>query len=98
LATRNQIDVTATANLIDLYQTLLAGRATPSAEGAVPDVELRARRLDALVAANRQYRPRQQANGRGILAHDPVTVDPEHLPSDASGKLFTSTSAPPTRT
>jgi hypothetical protein len=48
--------VSKTVNWADLYQTLLDELAGLSAEGAVPDAELRAR-LDALVTSNPQRRP-----------------------------------------
>jgi TnpA family transposase len=53
--------VSKTVNWADLYQTLLDELAGLSAEGAVPDAELRAR-LDALVTANRQRRPPSRAS------------------------------------
>jgi hypothetical protein len=53
--------VSKTVNWADLYQTLLDELAGLSAEGAVPDAELRAR-LDALVTSNRQRRPPSRAS------------------------------------
>jgi hypothetical protein len=50
-----------TVNWADLYQTRLDELAGLSAEGAVPEAELRAR-LDALVTANRQRRPPSRAS------------------------------------
>jgi TnpA family transposase len=53
--------VTSTFNWANLYQTLLDELEGLSAQGAVPDAELRAR-LDALVIANRQRRPPSRAS------------------------------------
>ena len=53
--------VPGAVNWADLYQTLLTERAGLSAEGAVPDAELRAR-LEALVSASRQRKPPSRAS------------------------------------
>ena len=53
--------VPGTVNWADLYQTLLTELAGLSAEGAVPDAELRAR-LEALVSASRQRKPPSRAS------------------------------------
>lgn len=53
--------VTGTLNWANLYQTLLDELASLSAQGAVPDAELRTR-LAALVAMNRQCRPPSRAS------------------------------------
>lgn len=53
--------VPGTVNWADLYQTLLTELAGLSAEGAVPDAELRARH-EALVSASRQRKPTSRAS------------------------------------
>jgi hypothetical protein len=53
--------VPGTVNWADLYKTLLTELAGLSAEGAVPDAELRAR-LEALVSASRQRKPPSRAS------------------------------------
>ena len=50
-----------TVDWADMYQALLNELASLSAEGAVPDAELRVR-LEALVTANRQRRPPSRAS------------------------------------
>ena len=54
-------EVPGTVNWADLYQRLLAERVTLSAQGAVPDAELR-QRLEAVVKASRQRKPPSRAS------------------------------------
>ena len=54
-------EVPGTVNWADLYQRLLAELVTLSAQGAVPDAELR-QRLEAVVKASRQRKPPSRAS------------------------------------
>lgn len=80
-----------TVDWADMYQALLNELASLSAEGAVPDAELRVR-LEALVTANRQRRPPSRASlvrERLIEAIRPVRsvlVAIAELPWQATGE------------